>query len=561
MSSATELTWEAPGPGYWEWQGSHMPGILTPICRDLYVHGLSVGVARCFERLGVPLGGLEPRFVNGRAYTSLSPLVGQRGATPPPRPLMWLALRVHPAFRRRARTAASTLAERTWRARTAEWASTLRPRLRTANLCLQEEDLAPLDDAALLDHVRRAHANASDGLVLHFDLHGDDLGPLGLYLASCQDWGIRPGDAIAALAGHSPSTAAPVEALRKIGLAVLEVGWTRDQPAPKGLDELRALGAPVSSALEDYLREFGWRTVTGYDLDASTVGELPEALVANVLASTEPFDATAAAASGDAAAADLRARVPAGEQQAFDEALEEARVALDLRDDNGPMTVEWTIGLLRRALLEVGRRLVERKRLATIEDGVELTLDEVGQMLLEDGGPSADDVLARGTERRAARALTPPLTLGEPEPPPDLSVFPEALAKMTRTAMMAVALLERGDVAHCADAGVLVSGLGVGREPYAGRARVASRAEDALAAIEPGDVLVVPFTTPAYNAVLAVCGAVVTEEGGVLAHAAVLARELGLPAVVGAAGALGLIRDGAEVEVDPVAGTVRLLSG
>ena len=73
-------------------------------------------------------------------------------------------------------------------------------------------------------------------------------------------------------------------------------------------------------------------------------------------------------------------------------------------------------------------------------------------------------------------------------------------------------------------------------------------------------MLVVPFTTPAYNAVLAVCGAVVTEEGGVLAHAAVLARELGLPAVVGAAGALGLIRDGAEVEVDPVAGTVRLLS-
>jgi phosphohistidine swiveling domain-containing protein len=60
--------------------------------------------------------------------------------------------------------------------------------------------------------------------------------------------------------------------------------------------------------------------------------------------------------------------------------------------------------------------------------------------------------------------------------------------------------------------------------------------------------------------VLAVCGAVVTEEGGALAHAAVLARELGLPAVVGAAGALGTIPDGAQVEVDPGAGTVRLVS-
>ena len=57
---------------------------------------------------------------------------------------------------------------------------------------LQQEDLAVLDDGALVDHVRRACTNARDGHVLHFDLHGDDLGPLGLYLAGCQDWGIAP---------------------------------------------------------------------------------------------------------------------------------------------------------------------------------------------------------------------------------------------------------------------------------------------------------------------------------------------------------------------------------
>ena len=85
--------------------------------------------------------------------------------------------------------------------------------------------------------------------------------------------------------------------------------------------------------------------VTGYDLDARTVGELPEALVANVLANIEPFDVRAAAATGDAAAAALRERVPSEPRAQFDEALAEARVALDLRDDNGPMTVEWTVGL------------------------------------------------------------------------------------------------------------------------------------------------------------------------------------------------------------------------
>ena len=84
--------------------------------------------------------------------------------------------------------------------------------------------------------------------------------------------------------------------------------------------------------------------------------------------------------------------------------------------------------------------------------------------------------------------------------------------------------------------------------------------ESALDAMEPGDVLVVRFTTPAYNTVLAIAGAIVTADGALLSHAAVMARELGIPAVVGAAGALDEIPDGAEVEVDPVGGTVRVLA-
>jgi phosphoenolpyruvate synthase/pyruvate phosphate dikinase len=71
-------------------------------------------------------------------------------------------------------------------------------------------------------------------------------------------------------------------------------------------------------------------------------------------------------------------------------------------------------------------------------------------------------------------------------------------------------------------------------------------------------VLVVPYTTPAYNVVLPLAGAIVTVEGGPLSHAAVLARELGLPAVVGVVGALTL-PDGALVEVDATAGRVSVV--
>jgi pyruvate,water dikinase len=90
---------------------------------------------------------------------------------------------------------------------------------------------------------------------------------------------------------------------------------------------------------------------------------------------------------------------------------------------------------------------------------------------------------------------------------------------------------------------------------------VAADPRDALDRLEPGDVLVAFGTTPAYNVVLSMVGAVVVEEGGLLSHAAVIARELGLTAVVGAAGAMAAIPDGAQIEVDPAVGRVRVLTG
>ena len=90
--------------------------------------------------------------------------------------------------------------------------------------------------------------------------------------------------------------------------------------------------------------------------------------------------------------------------------------------------------------------------------------------------------------------------------------------------------------------------------------RVAHVAEDVLSTLEEGDVLVTTFANPAYNTVLMIAGALVCEEGGPLSHAAVMARELGIPAVIGARGAMTGIADGDTVEVDPVAGRVRVAS-
>jgi pyruvate,water dikinase len=104
-----------------------------------------------------------------------------------------------------------------------------------------------------------------------------------------------------------------------------------------------------------------------------------------------------------------------------------------------------------------------------------------------------------------------------------------------------------------------VSGIGIGDTPYRGRACVVRDLMLAFDQLEPGDVLVAPFTGPSINSLLPVIGALVVEEGGALCHAAIVSREFGLAAVIGAHGATTRIPHGAHVEVDPKQGTVRLL--
>ena len=104
-----------------------------------------------------------------------------------------------------------------------------------------------------------------------------------------------------------------------------------------------------------------------------------------------------------------------------------------------------------------------------------------------------------------------------------------------------------------------IAGLGVTIQDIFVLCR-ADSPEDAIANLQDGDVLVVPCTTPAYNMVLSMAGAVVTAEGGVLSHAAVLARELGIPAVIGAPKAMTELRDGMIVDIDAAAGEIRIVA-
>jgi pyruvate,water dikinase len=105
----------------------------------------------------------------------------------------------------------------------------------------------------------------------------------------------------------------------------------------------------------------------------------------------------------------------------------------------------------------------------------------------------------------------------------------------------------------------VVRGLPASPGVYVGTARVL-RGPDELGRLRQGDVLVTPATSEAFNVVLPLLGALVTDHGGLLAHAAIVAREFGIPGVVGTRDATSIIPDGAGVRVDGTSGEVQVLS-
>jgi pyruvate,water dikinase len=542
-----EVAWDPPGPGHWELDLSHCLGSMTPTMQYIQATGIRSGMRELFALYGMPADTLDGRFVNGYFFTRLRPLLrpDKPPKKAPPAFVLKLAFKLHPELRRRAKRAERTLAEQPWRAAIRHWESTERAEFETENLAFQDTDVTTLDDAALAEHHRQLFAATLQGYHRHFVLHGYDLGPIGILLVEAQRWGIDASDIVPALQGASQSTSEPARILSRLRATVAAGG-----AMPATLDDVRALSSEASAELDAYLRYRGMLVFSRYDVDGVTLAEMPGVVLASILDGREAKGTH----DPEAEAAALRERVPAEDRAIFDDLLREARFAMNLRDDNGPTTAEWRMGLLRRALLETGRRLHDRGRIAAVEDVFELTPEEVAPTLAGAATPTAGELSARAERRRSLSTLAPPATLGAVEPEPPAAALPKA----TATLLGAVRLVLDQLASQPKTDGL--SGTGVGTVPYRGRVRRAFNPEEAVATLEPGEVLVVPFTTPAYNVVLPLAGAIVTAEGGPLCHAAVLARELGLAAVVGAASALTDLHDGMEVEVDPVAGRVQVLA-
>lgn len=538
-----DVSWDPPGPGRWAVDRSHMPSGATAMVQEIMSTAMPAGMRRVFAELGTPLETLDVRFVHGQFYSRLRPLIApdRPAAKLPPLTLLKAVVRIHPEFRRRNRRAGEAMARQEWLQVIDEWQQGGRARIEAANLEIQSVDLSVLSDDDVARHVQRCVAHCLVNLEHHFWLHGYDMGPIGRFLFDARDWGVAPDELLALLEGASPSTRAPAEALAAIRSLVEASGRV-----PADLAELRAVSPEVDRLVGEYLDRRGAVLFSRYDVDGVTLAERPDLVYAAIM-NAEVRDVGPEVDERIAAA---RARVPQEHRSSFDELLQQARSAMDLRDDNGPVTAEWPLGLLRLALLELGRRMVARGLVDDAALALELAPGEVGTVLA--GDPSGAVLRARAVRRQEQKRLVAPDALGPEEPTPPPEVLPEHLARLT--GMVQTVMLHMGMSGDAS--GDPLSGVGIGGGIVTATARVATSPEAALDVLEPGDVLVVAGTTPAYNLVLSIAGGIITADGGPMSHAAVIARELGIPAVVGARGALTDIPDGAVVTLDAASGTV-----
>jgi pyruvate,water dikinase len=186
----------------------------------------------------------------------------------------------------------------------------------------------------------------------------------------------------------------------------------------------------------------------------------------------------------------------------------------------------------KRALMEEAERLVQARVLGAKEDIFHLTFEELRDVVRTH---HVDERLIREREDafRSYRALTPPRVL-------------------TSDGEMIGGSYRRDDV----PAGALV-GLAVSAGTVEGRARVVL--DMAEADLDAGDILVTTYTDPSWTPLFVAIAGLVTEVGGLMTHGAVIAREYGLPAVVGVEHATRLIRDGQRIRVHGTEGYVEIL--
>jgi pyruvate,water dikinase len=541
-ASTDELRFDSPGPGSWKLDPVHFPRPGTRYWTEMHPEPFLRGTSEFAKYYGMLIGGLHYEYVNGFAYMEILPPPEQE---------------VPERFQR----AEEVFAKKLWRDQLRDWDSTHKPSNIRTHRELQAIDPDSLSDEELASYLQRCRDHHAEMIYQHMRHTGAAIVAIGDFLAHAGDWtGLPPADLLDLMRGAAPVSAGVSTELQRLQHAISEDEHAKkllesDDDPGKILDELRSLDSPAGEAAAAYLDLVGYRLVNGFDITNPYALELPAGLLGAIRTAVATGDETV---DVDRETAELRAKVPEEHREEFDDLLAEARLMYRIRDERGVFSDIWASGIMRRAAIAAGRRVASHGRISDPEHFVDADIEEMKALVTGTGGPSAEELAARSRVRSSLTAKDAPPLLGDPPaPPPDPSGLPPAAARMMRaTGIVIDAMFGSSEEEHTE---TTLRGLAASRGVYEGPARRVSDPSE-FARIAQGDVLVTESTTEAFNILLPLLGAIVTDSGGLLSHAAIVTREYGIPGVVGTREATDRIADGTRVRVDGDKGEVTVLA-
>lgn len=352
------------------------------------------------------------------------------------------------------------------------------------------------------------------------------------------------------------SQSVPYNITSEMGLALLDVA-DGVRPYPEVMEYLQhvkddnfmdeldqfAGGQEVRGAFHDFLNKYGMRCPGEIDITRSRWSEKPSTLIPLILSNVKNVEQNesfrkfeqgrAEALKKEQELVDRLVQLPDGQQKA-EETKQKIKI---LRNFIGYREYP-KYGMIHRyfiykqALMKEAERLVQNHVLHEKEDVFYLNFDELREVVRTNQVDSGI-IRQRKNEYQAFEKLTPPRII-------------------TSDGEILTGQYKRENLPTGA-----VAGLPVSTGLIEGRARVILNMEDAD--LEEGDILVTTFTDPSWTPLFVSIKGLVTEVGGLMTHGAVIAREYGLPAVVGVENATKVIKDGQRIRVNGTAGYVEIL--
>lgn len=556
--------WEAEG--FWIRDNIHWPRPVHPLFVSYGLLPVEVGSVRAFEEWSMLTEKFAYLVLHGYVYQRFEPL----GGDPPPMmerfPFLFHLWRINPKLRRRVKGLEQFLKEKGFEKHLQDWKDKWEPEAQKRLEPIRTFDRANASLDELANHLDQCYEYLCWAWNPHLKIV-----MMGMYfrerwLEVCQRLlNLTEFEAYELIQVNDPAIFKTTMSLFSLARRVALDPSVRDilsLPSEKALSQLADTW--FKEELDQFLEDEGDRPADSFEFDP-TWREMPEFVVGIIKGLMDSEDFITENSDFQEyrlkQIKEFRCRLTGKDREEFDSWLKLAEQAQPLSEIHDYFLMTVPLSHARYSAIEAGRRWVKDRLLDDPEDILFLYREELLSALRGkfDFAGLKGLVAERKTEHTKNFLLVPPQTIGKKPKDPPLKVFPPIIAEAMRPLMKQTSQIE---VQQDMSPGLSLEGelLGTPGSPGVaeGLVRIIRTAEE-FYLVQEGEILVCPLTTPAWTVLFPHVAALITDSGGVLSHAAIVAREYRLPSVVGTINATNILQNGQRVRVDGAAGKIQVL--